>query len=86
MKKKNRSFKAVPGGLDRSFGIDVSLDMVNVHVRGVLELGRKSVVLENDGLEDILEVLVRVLVTGVDATVLVVELDGTGDGFRQGES
>ena len=35
--------------------------------------------------EHVGEVLVGVPVTGVDAAVLVVELDGAGDGLGQGE-
>jgi hypothetical protein len=60
----------VPGGLDRSLRIDVAQDLGDVHVRGVAELGREPVVLQDDGLEDLLEILVAVFISGVDAAVL----------------
>ena len=40
-------------------------------------------VLEGDGVKDVLEHLVVVLVACVDAAVLVIELDGTGNGLEK---
>ena len=42
-------------------------------------------VLEGDGVEDVLEHLVVVLVACVDAAVLVIELDGTGNGLEKSQ-
>ena len=81
-----QSSSKLPGGLDRSVGVDVSLDLRDVHVGGVAELSRESVVLQDDGLKHLLEVLVGVLITSVDAAVLVVELNGTSNGLGQGEA
>ena len=68
--------KNSPDGVDWDFGVDVSVDLGGVHVRDVLEVGGESVVLADQRVEDIGEVDVGVLVSGVDAAVLVVELDG----------
>ena len=64
------------GGVDRHLSVDVALDLVDVHVGGVLGVGRDAMVLLDEGVEDLGEVLVAIPVTGVDAAVLVVELDG----------
>ena len=42
-------------------------------------------VLEDDGVKDVLEHDLGVLVTGVDAAVLVIELDGTGNGLEKSQ-
>ena len=48
----------------------------------MLEVLREAVVLEDDGVEDVLEHLVRVLVTSVDAAVLIIELNGAGNSLK----
>ena len=63
-------------------GVDVTDDLVGVHVGGVGEFRLEAVVLQDDGLEDVLEVLVGVGIAGVDAAVLVVEVDGASDGLE----
>jgi len=75
-----------PDGVDWDFGVDVSVDLGGVHVRDVLEVGGESVVLADQRVEDIGEVDVGVLVSGVDAAVLVVELNSAGNGLGQGEA
>jgi len=75
-----------PDGVDWDFGVDVSVDLGGVHVRDVLEVGGESVVLADQRVEDIGEVDVGVLVSGVDAAVLVVELNSASNGLGQGES
>jgi hypothetical protein len=74
-----------PDGVNGDLGVDVSVDLVHVHVGGVLEVSGQSVVLADEGVEDVSEVDVRVFISGVDAAVLVVELDSAGDGLGQGE-
>merc|ERR1719458_295257 len=64
------------GGVDGHLGVDVALDLVDVHVGGVLGVSRDAMVLLDEGVEDLGEVLVAIPVSGVDAAVLVVELDG----------
>jgi len=73
-------------GVDGHLGVDVALQLLGVHVRGVLEVGGESVVLHDEGFEDISEVDVRVLVSSVDTAVLVVEVDGASDGLGEGEA
>jgi len=72
--------------VDWDFWVDVANNLVDIHVRDVLEVGGETVVLADEGIEDILEVDVGVLVTGVDAAVLVVELDSASNGLGQGEA
>jgi len=75
-----------PDGVDWDLGVDVSVDLGGVHVGNMLEVGWESVVLADQGVEDISEVDVGVLVTSVDAAVLVVELNSASNGLGQGES
>ena len=75
-----------PGRVDRHLGGDVAVDLGGVHVGGVLGVGLDAVVLLDDGVKDVGKVLVRVPVAGVDAAVLVVELDGARDGLGEGEA
>ncbi len=75
-----------PDGVDGDVGVDVSLQLGGVHVGDVLEVGGEAVVLADEGVEDVGKVDVGVLVSGVDAAVLVVELNGAGAGLGQGEA
>jgi len=74
------------GGVDGDSGFNVTLDLLGVHVGGVLGISGDAVVVLDDGIEDLGEVLVGVPVTSVDTAVLVVELDGTGAGLGDGEA
>merc|ERR1719397_1215747 len=69
-----------------SIGDNISLDLAGIHVRGVLGRGADSVVLANERVKDGGKVLVGVPVTGVDAAMLVVKLNGASDGLNEGES
>jgi len=75
-----------PDGVDGDLGVDVAVDLAGVHVGNVLEVSGESVVLADEGVEDICEVDVGVLITGVDSAVLVVELNSAGHGLGQGEA
>merc|ERR1712227_164049 len=74
------------GGVDRDISANVALDLLSVHVGGVLGISGDAVVLLDDSIEDLREVLVGVPVSGVDAAVLVVELNGAGAGLGNGEA
>merc|ERR550519_316665 len=74
------------GGVDGDIGVDVSLNLLNIHVRGVPGIGGDSMVLLDDSIKDIGEILVGIPVTGVDAAVLVVELNSAGNGLGEGEA
>merc|ERR1719317_914020 len=67
--------------VDGDIRVDIALNLADVHVRGVPCRGTDSVVLLDQGVKDWGEVFVRVPVTGVDAAVLVVELDCAGNGL-----
>jgi hypothetical protein len=62
--------ECIPDGVDGDLGVDVSVDFADIHVRGVLEVSGESVVLADEGVEDIGEVDVGVLISGVDTAVL----------------
>jgi hypothetical protein len=65
--------------VDRGLELDVAPDLVDVEVGVVLEVLGQAVVLLDDGVEELGEVLVGVGIAGVDAAVLVVELNGASD-------
>jgi len=74
------------GRVDWDSRLDVADDLLGVHVGGVLGIGGDTVVVLDDGIEDLGEVFVGVPITSVDTAVLVVELDGTGAGLGDGEA
>jgi len=76
---------ADPSGVDGDIRFNVAGDFAGVHVRGVLEVSSKAMVLADEGVEDFSKVDVGVLVTSIDAAVLVVELNGASNGLGQGE-
>lgn len=73
-------------GVDGDFWVDVTLDLLNIHVGCVDGIGRDTVVFLDEWVEDILEVLVGIPVTSIDTTVLVVELDSAGNGCTKSEA
>merc|ERR1719158_1955656 len=72
--------------VDRDILIDIALNLAGIHIRSVLCRWADSVVLTDQRVKDGGKVLVRVPVTGVNTTVLVVELNGTSNGLDEGES
>lgn len=74
------------GGVDGHIGVDVSGDLGDIHVRGVLGVGGDAMVLLDDSIKDLSEVLVGIPISGVDTAVLVVELNSTGNALSEGES
>merc|ERR1719458_125316 len=74
------------GGVNWDSLVDIALDFFGVHVGGVLIGGRDAMVLLDDGVEDLREVLVGIPVSGVDAAVLVVELNGASNAFCESET
>jgi len=77
---------ADPAGVDGDISLDIAGDLGGVHVGGVLEVGSKTMVLADEGIEDISEVNIGVLITSVDTAMLVVELNCASDGLGQGEA
>jgi len=74
------------GGVNWNSLIDISSDLGGVHVRGVLSIGADSMVVLDDGIEDLGEIFVAVPVTSIDTAVLVVKLNSTGAGLGDGEA
>jgi len=67
-------------------GVDFPNNLRSIHVRSVLEVGGKSVILTDNGIENILKVDVRVFISCVNTTVLVAELHSTCNGLSECES
>merc|ERR1719210_2435825 len=63
------------GGVDGHLSVDVALDLLDVHVGGVLGVSRDAMVLLDDGVEHLGEVLVAIPVSGVDGA-LAARLEG----------
>jgi len=75
-----------PARVNGHIRLNVASDLAGVHVRGVLEVSSEAMILADEGVENIGEVNVGVLVTSVDAAMLVVEVDGASNGLGQGEA
>jgi len=73
-------------GVNWDIGFNVGGDFGGIHVRGVLEVSSKTMVLTDEGIKDISEVNVGILITSIDTAMLVVEFNGTSDGLGQGET
>jgi hypothetical protein len=71
--------------VDRYISLNIASDLGGVHVRGVLKVSRESMVLADEGVEDISEVNIGVLITSIDTAMLVVEFNGAGNSLGQGE-
>ena len=56
--------------MDGNSGLDISLHLLGVHVRGVLSISCDAVILLDDGIEDLGEILIRVPVTSINSAVL----------------
>jgi len=76
---------ADPARVNGNIGLDVAGDFAGVHVGGVLEVSTEAMVFADERVEDFSKVDVGVLVTSIDAAVLVVELNGASNGLGQGE-
>merc|ERR1719213_609935 len=85
-KSINRTSNTNPSRVNRNISSNISLDLGGIHVRGVLGVSRDSVVLLNDGIKDRSKVLVGVPVSSIDSTMLVVELNSTGNGLNESEA
>ena len=76
----------LPDRVDRSSGINVASDLVSVHVRGVGKALGETMVLLNDGIENISKEFIGILISSIDTAVLVIELNSTSDGLSKSES
>ena len=76
----------LPDRVDRSSGINVASDLVSVHVRGVGKALGETMVLLNDGIENISKEFIGILISSIDTTVLVIELNSTSNCLSKSES
>ena len=70
-------------GLDRSIGVDVAIDLGGIHVRSMLEVISQSMVFSDDGIEDIGKVDIRIGITSIDTTMLVIKLNSASNGLQK---
>ena len=73
------------GGGDWSSGINVSSDLVNIHVRSVLGIRADSMIVLDESIEDPGEVLVAMAISSVDTAVLIVEYKSICNSLDEGE-
>merc|ERR1719468_1479204 len=74
------------GGFDWDIFVNVSNNLAGVRVTCMGGVSGDTMVLLDDGIEDISKVLVRVSIASIDATMLGVELDSTGNSLSKGEA
>jgi len=67
-------------------GVNIGGDLGGIHVRGVLEVSGETVVLHDEGIENISEIDVRIFITSIDTAMLVVEFNSASDGLGQSEA
>jgi len=72
--------------MDRNAFVNVALDLCGIHIRSVFGIGSDSMVFLDKRIEDFSEIFVRIPVTGIDTTMLVVELHSAGNSLGKGES
>ena len=72
--------------MNGDLGVNIGGDLGGIHVRGVLEVTSKTVVLANEGIENISEIDVRIFITSIDTAMLVVEVNSASDGLGQSEA
>ena len=70
-------------GLDRSIRVDVAIDLGGIHVRSMLEVISQSMVFSDDGIEDIGKVDIRIGITSIDTTMLVIKLNSASNGLQK---
>ena len=70
-------------GLDRSVGVDVAIDLGCIHVRSMLEVISQAMVFSDDGVEDIGKVDIRIGITSIDTTMLVIKLNSASNGLQK---
>merc|ERR1719458_1699554 len=85
-KSVNGATNPDPAGVNWSCGVNIALDLIDVHVAGVGRIGADSMVFLNQRVEDLSKVLVGVPVSSIDSTVLVIKLGRHGNSLSEGES
>ena len=70
-------------GLDRSIRVDVAIDLGGIHVRSMLEVISQAMVFSDDGIEDIGKVDIRIGITSIDTTMLVIKLNSASNGLQK---
>merc|ERR1719175_446498 len=74
------------GGVDWSFLADGSPDFASIHVACVGGISSNTMVLLDQWIEHIRKDLVRVPISSINTTMLIVKLHGTSNGLCEGES
>merc|ERR1740137_388400 len=69
-----------------NFWVNISLDLSNVHIRGMLGVGTDAMVVLDEGVKHFSKILITVPVTGVDTAMLVIKFRTACDCFSQSEA
>jgi len=85
-KSINGSSNSDTGGVNWSGRINVSLDLSNIHVTCVNSIRRDAMVILDQWVKYISKNLIRVPVSSINATVLIIKLYSTSNGLGQGEA
>ena len=70
-------------GLDRGVRVDIAVDLGGIHVGSMLEVISQSMVFSDDGIKNIGKVDIRISITSVDTTMLVIKLNSASDGLQK---
>ena len=70
-------------GLDRGVRVDIAIDLGGIHVGSMLEVISQSMVFSDDGIKNIGKVDIRISITSVDTTMLVIKLNSASDGLQK---
>jgi len=73
------------GGVDRCLLADGAFDLAGIHVTCVGGISCNTMVLLDQWIEHVREDLVRVPITSINTTMLIIELHSTSDGFGKRE-
>merc|ERR1719342_1992119 len=73
------------GGVDRGLLADGAFDLAGIHVACVGGISCDSMVLLDQWIEHVREDLVRIPISSINTTMLIVELHSTSDGFGERE-
>ena len=76
----------IPHGVYGCGCFNIAIDFINIHIRCVSEIFWQAMVLFNDGIKHISKHFIRILVSSIDSTMLIIEFYGACNGFSQGKS
>ena len=73
------------GALDWDIILNVATDLASIHVTGVGGVSGDSMVFLDDRVKNLGEILLKVAISSIDTTMLIVELNSAGNSLGQSE-